>query len=160
LICQAEDQDAQAMRVRDLQRRNRFGAVGNMPADDAHAALITLHGIGPWISICCSASGMPTQPAGDLALQEAARITFGLRKRPDVKGMAKLAEPWRPRRGVAAFAVGLLSCGQAARGRPDQFKTTSKTPAKKMKRRKNGAAVASEIDGRGSRRAEELRGAS
>ena len=41
-------------------------------------------------------------PAGDLALQEAARLAFGLRKRPTTKEMGPLAEKWRPYRAVAA----------------------------------------------------------
>ena len=49
---------------------------------------------------------MPTRfPAGDLAVQEAARIAFGLRKRPDAKALAKIAEAWRPWRGVAAHLL-------------------------------------------------------
>jgi DNA-3-methyladenine glycosylase II len=38
-------------------------------------------------------------------LQEAARIALGLRQRPDAKRMAKLAESWRPWRGVAAHLL-------------------------------------------------------
>src|SRR5215470_3032694 len=77
-------------------------AVGNMPADDAHAALITLHGIGPWtadIYLLFCLGHADAWPAGDLALQEAARLAFDLRKRPDAKQMVKLAEAWRPWRG-------------------------------------------------------------
>ena len=39
------------------------------------------------------------------AEQRPARIAFDLRKRPDVKAMAKLAEKWRPWRGVAAHLL-------------------------------------------------------
>ena len=49
---------------------------------------------------------MPTRfPSGDLAVQEAARIAFGLRKRPDAKRLTKMAEAWRPWRGVAAHLL-------------------------------------------------------
>jgi DNA-3-methyladenine glycosylase II len=41
-------------------------------------------------------------PAGDLALQEAARVAFSLPLRPSAKEMLTLAEPWRPWRAVAA----------------------------------------------------------
>ena len=41
------------------------------------------------------------QPASQ-ALQEAAKRLFGLKSRPDVKKMDKMAEKWRPHRGVAA----------------------------------------------------------
>ena len=83
-------------------------AVGNMEADDAHAALTALHGIGPWtadIYLLFCLGHADAFPAGDLAVQEAARIAFGLRKRPDAKALAKMAEAWRPWRGVAAHLL-------------------------------------------------------
>src|SRR5215813_3033691 len=83
-------------------------AVGNMPADDAHAALVTLHGVGPWtadIYLLFCLGHADAWPAGDLALQEAARMAFGLKTRPSVKEMIKLAEQWRPWRGVAAHVL-------------------------------------------------------
>ena len=79
-----------------------------MEADEAHAALTALHGIGPWtadIYLLFCLGHADAWPAGDLALQEAARIAFGLKKRPDAKEMAKLAETWRPWRGVAAHLL-------------------------------------------------------
>jgi len=62
-------------------------------------------GIGPWTAdvylLFCL--GQPDAfPAGDLALQEAARIAFGFETRPDSKALRALAERWRPWRGVAA----------------------------------------------------------
>jgi DNA-3-methyladenine glycosylase II len=117
-------------------------AVGNMPADDAHAALIALHGIGPWtadIYLLFCLGHADAWPAGDLALQEAARIAFGLRKRPNAKDMVKLAEPWRPRRGVAAHLLwSYYHAVKRREGAPINSKTQSKTPSKKMKRSKNG----------------------
>jgi DNA-3-methyladenine glycosylase II len=83
-------------------------AVGRMDAGEAHAALVALHGIGPWtadIYLLFCLGHADAWPAGDLALQEAARIALGLRQRPDVKRMAKLAEAWRPWRGVAAHLL-------------------------------------------------------
>ncbi len=83
-------------------------AVGEMEADDAHAALTALHGVGPWtadIYLLFCLGHADAFPAGDLAVQEAARIAFGLRKRPDAKALTKLAEAWRPWRGVAAHLL-------------------------------------------------------
>ncbi|MFN3655788.1 MAG: DNA-3-methyladenine glycosylase family protein [Pseudolabrys sp.] len=83
-------------------------AVGNMPADEAHNALVALHGIGPWtadIYLLFCLGHADAFPAGDLAVQEAARIAFNIRKRPDAKALAKLAEAWRPWRGVAAHLL-------------------------------------------------------
>jgi len=75
------------------------------PADDAHRMLIAVHGIGPWtadIYLLFCVGHADAWPAGDLALQEAARIAFALPARPTAKEMQALAEPWRPWRGVAA----------------------------------------------------------
>jgi DNA-3-methyladenine glycosylase II len=80
-------------------------AVGDMEADDAHAALVKLHGIGPWtadIYLLFCLGHADAFPAGDLAVQEAVRIAFNLRKRPDAKALTRIAEAWRPWRGVAA----------------------------------------------------------
>jgi DNA-3-methyladenine glycosylase II len=85
-----------------------LNAVGEMPADDAHAALVALHGIGPWtadIYLLFCLGHADAFPAGDLAVQEAARIALNLRKRPDAKALAKIAEAWRPWRGVAAHLM-------------------------------------------------------
>jgi DNA-3-methyladenine glycosylase II len=83
-------------------------AVGNMDADAAHAALTALHGVGPWtadIYLLFCLGHADAFPAGDLAVQESARIAFSLRKRPDPKTLTKLAEAWRPWRGVAAHLL-------------------------------------------------------
>jgi DNA-3-methyladenine glycosylase II len=80
-------------------------SLADMPADDAHAALVALHGIGPWtadIYLLTCIGHADAWPAGDLALQEAARLAFGLRKRPTTKEMGPLSERWRPYRAVAA----------------------------------------------------------
>ena len=90
------------------QGRIDLTAVGNMDADDAHAALTALHGVGPWtadIYLLFCLGHADAFPAGDLAVQELARIAFSLRKRPDAKALGKMAEAWRPWRGVAAHLL-------------------------------------------------------
>ena len=78
-------------------------------------------GIGPWTAdvylLFCL--GHPDAfPAGDLAVQEAARLAFGLEARPDAKALAALAERWRPWRGVAAKVLwAFYRIAQGARGR-------------------------------------------
>ena len=82
-----------------------LAALGELAAEDAHAALTAVHGIGPWtadIYLLSCLGHADAWPAGDLALQEAARLAFGLRARPTAKEMIPLAEPWRPWRSVAA----------------------------------------------------------
>jgi DNA-3-methyladenine glycosylase II len=79
-----------------------------MGADEAHAALIALHGVGPWtadIYLLFCLGHADAFPAGDLAVQESARLALGLRTRPDAKALAKMAEAWRPWRGVAAHLL-------------------------------------------------------
>ena len=83
-------------------------ALAQMQADAAHQALTALHGIGPWtadIYLLFCLGHADAWPAGDLALQEAARIAFNLRSRPDGKRMVKLAQAWKPWRGVAAHLL-------------------------------------------------------
>jgi DNA-3-methyladenine glycosylase II len=77
----------------------------DLPADEAHALLTAVKGIGPWTAdiylLFCL--GHPDAfPAGDLALQEAARLAYGLAERPKEKEFLTLADRWRPWRGVAA----------------------------------------------------------
>jgi len=82
-----------------------LAGLADMPADEAHAALTAVHGIGPWtadIYLLACLGHADAWPAGDLALQEAARLAFALNARPTAKAMVVLAEPWRPWRGVAA----------------------------------------------------------
>lgn len=82
-----------------------FEALAAMPADDAHTMLTAVHGIGPWTTdiylLFCVGHG-DAWPAGDLALQEAARLVLARERRPTAKEMVALAEAWRPWRGVAA----------------------------------------------------------
>jgi DNA-3-methyladenine glycosylase II len=82
-----------------------LGALGSLPAPDAHRALVAVSGIGPWTAdiFLLFCLGHPDAfPAGDLALQEAARLALGLEQRPDARGLETIAERWRPWRGVAA----------------------------------------------------------
>jgi DNA-3-methyladenine glycosylase II len=79
--------------------------LASMTAEQAHGALVAVKGIGPWTAdiFLLFCLGHPDAfPAGDLALQEAARLAFGLKIRPDARRLHKIAERWRPLRGVAA----------------------------------------------------------
>jgi len=122
------------------QGRIDLDRIGEMDADAAHAALVALHGIGPWsadIYLLFCLGHSDAFPAGDLAVQEAARIAFGLRKRPDAKALAKLAEAWRPWRGVAAHL--LWAYYHAVKKRdvvPVQSAAATKKPTKKKAKKK------------------------
>jgi DNA-3-methyladenine glycosylase II len=82
-----------------------LAALGDMPADEAHARLVSVHGIGPWtadIYLLFCLGHADAFAAGDLALQEGARLVYGLSERPSAKALTAMAEAWRPWRGVAA----------------------------------------------------------
>ncbi len=83
-------------------------AIAVQEADSAHQALIAFHGIGPWtadIYLLFCLGHADAFPAGDLALQEALRIGFGMKARPTAKELIAIAECWRPYRGVAAHLL-------------------------------------------------------
>jgi DNA-3-methyladenine glycosylase II len=79
--------------------------LGALVAEDAHRALVAVKGVGPWtadVYLLFSLGHPDAFPAGDLALQEAAKIVLGLEKRPDARRLEEIADRWRPLRGVAA----------------------------------------------------------
>ena len=85
-----------------------LSALVDQPAEEAHAALTAVHGIGPWtadIYLLFCLGHADAWPAGDLALQEATRLVLALKTRPTVKEMGPLAEAWRPWRGAAACVL-------------------------------------------------------
>jgi len=83
----------------DLER------LGHATEEEIHAALTEVVGIGPWtadIFIMFCLGRADGWASGDLALQIAAQQALRLRKRPDTDKLNKIAERWRPWRGVAA----------------------------------------------------------
>jgi DNA-3-methyladenine glycosylase II len=88
-----------------LEGRLALDALHRYSADSAHDALVQVKGIGPWtadVYLLFCLGHRDAFPAGDLALQEAARLAYGLDERPDRPTLTELAERWRPWRGVAA----------------------------------------------------------
>ena len=82
-----------------------LATLADLTPEAAHTALTAIHGIGPWtadIYLLSCLGHADAWPAGDIALQEAARVAFGLPSRPTAKEMQALAETWRPWRAVAA----------------------------------------------------------
>ncbi|WP_321334464.1 DNA-3-methyladenine glycosylase 2 family protein [Breoghania sp.] len=74
-------------------------------ADEAHARLCAISGIGPWtadIFLLFCAGHPDIFPAGDLALRESVRAAFSLAERPMPRDVAAMAERWHPWRGIAA----------------------------------------------------------
>lgn len=95
-----------------------WNALRDMPDDAAIAHLVALPGIGTWtaeIYLKFALGRADVFAAGDLALQEAARIMYDLPARPTPAILRQLAEPWRPWRAVAAR--GLWAYYRLAKGR-------------------------------------------
>ena len=79
--------------------------LANLSASDAHNTLVALKGIGPWTAdiFLMFCLGHPDAwPAGDIALQEAAKMILKLDTRPDARALERIGERWRPHRAVAA----------------------------------------------------------
>jgi DNA-3-methyladenine glycosylase II len=116
-----------------------LATLADVAADDAHAALTAIHGIGPWtadIYLLACLGHADAWPAGDLALQEAARLAFALPQRPSAKDMLALAETWRPLRAVAARV--LWTYYRAIKGRDGAPNLPKVLPKTSPKRGRNG----------------------
>lgn len=88
------------------------------PDDAVIADLTALPGIGRWtaeIYLMFALGRADAFAPDDLALQEAARIMYGLPERPKGRALAELARPWQPWRSVAAR--GLWAYYRIAKGR-------------------------------------------
>lgn len=82
-----------------------FDALDRVSDADVIGTLVAVPGIGVWTAeiYAMFALGRPDVfCAGDLALQEAARIAFGLPERPREKALREMAAEWSPWRTVAA----------------------------------------------------------
>lgn len=88
-----------------VEGRLRFDHLAEATAEQVHHHLTAVPGIGPWTAdiylLFCLGHRDGFAP-GDLAIQEAARVAFGLPARPGAAALEALAEGWRPWRGVAA----------------------------------------------------------
>lgn len=77
----------------------------NLSSDQVIKTLTAVPGIGTWtaeIYALFALGRADVFPAGDLALQEAAKRLFDLPERPKEKAMRAMAQDWSPNRGVAA----------------------------------------------------------
>ncbi len=82
-----------------------YDALHGHPTDEIIARLTAITGIGVWtaeIYAMFSVGHADVLAAGDLALQESARLLFGHDERPSEKQLRAMAEAWSPWRTVAA----------------------------------------------------------
>ena len=79
--------------------------IARMNDDDAHAALLSIKGVGPWtanIYLLMALKRPDIWPDGDVALATAVGKLRKMNQRPDFTELAKIADAWRPFRSVAA----------------------------------------------------------
>ena len=82
-----------------------FTALREAPEDEVVAVLTAVPGIGRWTAEIYAMFALGRADVfapADLALQEAARILFGLEARPSERALRAMAEAWSPWRAVAA----------------------------------------------------------
>jgi DNA-3-methyladenine glycosylase II len=82
-----------------------YAALRDMPDAGVLATLTAVPGIGRWtaeIYAMFSLGRADVFAPGDLAMQEAARMLFGLEARPSEKAFRAMAEAWTPWRSIAA----------------------------------------------------------
>jgi DNA-3-methyladenine glycosylase II len=82
-----------------------FDALRDLPNAEVVARLVAVPGIGVWTAEIYAMFALGRADVfapGDLALQEAARMLFGLEVRPTDKVLRAMAEDWSPWRSVAA----------------------------------------------------------
>ncbi len=87
------------------EHRIDFAALRCQRSANVVRELTAVKGIGVWTAeIYCmfSLGRADVFAAGDLALQESARVLFGLPARPKEKELRQMAEAWSPWRAVAA----------------------------------------------------------
>ena len=82
-----------------------FRSLRSMSSEEVINTLTQVSGIGVWtaeIYTMFSLARADVFAAGDLALQESARLLFELSERPSEREIRKMAEKWSPWRAVAA----------------------------------------------------------
>lgn len=82
-----------------------FAALAALDDEMLVTRLVALPGIGRWTAEIYGTTALGRAdliPAGDLALQEATRLLYGLSERPSEAALRARAAAWSPWRGVAA----------------------------------------------------------
>jgi DNA-3-methyladenine glycosylase II len=82
-----------------------FNVLRGIPDVEVVRTLTAVPGIGVWTAEIYAMFALGRADVfapGDLALQEAARVLFGLNARPSEKALRAMAEAWSPWRSVAA----------------------------------------------------------
>ena len=107
---QASVQSATAIRERLLAAADPLTPASFLALDDAAVLeqIVARKGLGRWsaeIYMLFALGRADIWPADDLAVRIAVHHLKGLDERPDRATMNRLAEPWRPYRGVVALLM-------------------------------------------------------
>lgn len=103
-LSRAKVRYAQALAMADLD----WPAHARASDDEVAVELMALPGIGRWtaeVYLLSALGRADVLPAGDLALQEAARVLFDLDRRPSEAELREMGRRWQPWRAVAARAL-------------------------------------------------------
>ncbi len=90
------------------EARVDYGALRQASVEEVMEVLIAVPGIGRWTAEIYAKFALghaDVFAAGDLALQEGAKLLFNLAERPSEKQMRTMAEAWTPVRAIAARAL-------------------------------------------------------
>ena len=90
-----------ALAVADID----YDSLADLPTDAVIKRLTAVSGIGRWTAEIYAKFALGRADAfaaGDLALQEGAKLIFGLEERPNEPELRAMAEDWSPWRSVAA----------------------------------------------------------
>jgi DNA-3-methyladenine glycosylase II len=93
------------IQVAEAFTKGHFDQLARMNDKDAHAALVSIKGVGPWtanIYLLMALKRPDIWPDGDVALATAVGKLHEMEQRPAFPDLAKIAERWRPVRSVAA----------------------------------------------------------
>jgi DNA-3-methyladenine glycosylase II len=93
------------VQVAEAFTNGHLNLLGRMSDEDAHVALVSIKGVGPWtanIYLLMALRRPDIWPDGDIALATAFGKLRKMKTRPSFPELAKIAEAWRPYRSVAA----------------------------------------------------------
>jgi DNA-3-methyladenine glycosylase II len=93
------------VQVAEAFTNGHLNELGRMNDEEAHAALVSIKGVGPWtanIYLLMALRRSDIWPDGDVALASSVGRLRKMKQRPAFTELAQIAENWRPYRSVAA----------------------------------------------------------
>lgn len=137
--------EKKALYIKDLATHIRDGTLNfhrfpKMTDEEIIEDLTRVKGIGRWTAemfLMFNLGRPDVMPADDLGVQNAIKLAYRMRLRPNRKRIMKLAERWRPYRTAAAWyfwqSLDIKLPDGASKTAPKAKKTKSPTPSKRTK---------------------------